>query len=79
MDNPEKVLMCVLEAKIMGKGSSDFKIKSRELPEESEALKLMKETNIFKRENPSQHYHIVKRLAQGGFAKVFLVARNSDK
>jgi len=53
MDNPEKVLMCVLEAKIMGKGSSDFKIKSRELPEESEALKLMKETNIFKRENPS--------------------------
>ena len=79
MADPEKVLLCVLESKRLGKGSKDFKLKSRELPEESEALKLMNEQNIFKRENPSQKYHIVKRLAQGGFAKVFLVARNEDK
>jgi len=43
MDDPEKVLMCVLEAQIMGMGPSDIRMKSRELPEQSPALKLMKE------------------------------------
>jgi len=43
MDDPEKVLMCVMEAHIMGGGPSDFRLKSRELPEESQALKIMNE------------------------------------
>jgi len=39
----------------------------------------MQEENLFKRENPSDQYYIVKRLARGGFAKVFLVRRISDE
>ena len=39
----------------------------------------MKYSDIFKRENPSAKYQIVKRLAQGGFAKVFLVKRLADE
>ena len=63
MADPEEVLRCVLEAKLMGNGQFDFKIKSKDLPEQSEALKLMRESNIFKRENPSSKYTILKRLA----------------
>ena len=36
MANPEKVLLCVLEAKMMGKGAFNYIFKSMELPEESE-------------------------------------------
>lgn len=33
---------------------------------------------MFKRDDPSKNYHVVSRIAQGGFAKVFKVQRHSD-
>ena len=33
----------------------------------------------FKKEDPSTHYTIIKKIATGGFARVFLCERNSDK
>ena len=79
MARPEEILKCILEAKMMKSGKFEIKLRERELPQYSESIKLMKEKNIFKRENPSEHYYIVKRLAAGGFAKVFLVKRIVDE
>lgn len=34
--------------------------------------------DVFKKEDPSLFYTIVKRIGTGGFSRVFLVKRNSD-
>ena len=80
MANPEKVLQCILEVKVLTSGAqAGYQVKDFELPESSEAQKLMQQTVIFKRENPSDKYYIVSRLAQGGFARVFHVRRIEDE
>ena len=45
-----------------------------------EAIKITFESaqDVFKKEDPSQYYTIVKRIGTGGFSRVFLVKRNSD-
>lgn len=72
MNDPEKVLQCILEGEIL-KGGHYM------LPDESFAHEQIDNVTVFKREDPSKNYHVVSRIAEGGFAKVFKVQRHTDE
>jgi serine/threonine protein kinase len=38
----------------------------------------MKQLSVFKQDDPSKFYEIIKKIGFGGFARVFLVKRKSD-
>lgn len=59
--------------------ASNAKDKVHELPQDLEELRLMKESLEFKRQDPSDKYFIVDRMAEGGYARVFHVKRASDQ
>ena len=49
------------------------------LPENLEELNNMKKNIVFKRENPSNNYYIVNRIAVGGFARIFHVKKHKEE
>jgi serine/threonine protein kinase len=48
------------------------------LPSDRQFTKELDNMAVFKKEDPSQYYEIVKKIGYGGFARVFLVKRKSD-
>lgn len=48
------------------------------LPSDRQFNKELEQMAVFKKEDPSQYYEIVKKIGYGGFARVFLVKRKAD-
>ena len=81
MADPEKVLQCILEAQVMN--GDDAKKKDQvqrrnkyTLPNDAEVQKI---TNVFKRQDPSEFYEVVKRINAGAQGLIFHVKRLSDQ
>lgn len=49
------------------------------MPSENEFLEELESKAVFKNDDPSKYYEIVKKIGYGGFARVFLVKKKEEE